>query len=87
MLSWAPLAPFSMATCPRCKGHLTENHRCPRRRSLVALEIVLSAIGGGLAALLLLALFDPRGQVTDLDTVTFVVGALVAVGINRLLRA
>jgi hypothetical protein len=19
-----------MATCPRCKGHLTENHRCPR---------------------------------------------------------
>jgi predicted membrane-bound spermidine synthase len=87
MLSWASLAFFSMATCPRCKGHLTENHRCPRRGSLVALEIVLSAIGGGLAALLLLALFDPRGQVTDLDTVTFVVGALVGVGINRLLRA
>ncbi len=47
----------------------------------------MCAIGGGIAALLLLALFDPRGQVTDLDTVTFVVGALVAVGINRALRS
>lgn len=89
MLSLAPLhiSAFSMATCPRCKGHLTENHRCPRRRSLVAFEIVLWAIGGGLGALLLLALFDPRGQVTDLDTVTFVAGALVAVGMNRVLRS
>jgi len=76
-----------MATCPRCKGHLTDAHRCPRRRGLVALEIGLCAIGGGIAALLLLALFDPRGQVTDLDTVTFVAGAFVAVGINRFLRA
>ncbi|HEY7059309.1 MAG TPA: hypothetical protein VH458_22400 [Vicinamibacterales bacterium] len=76
-----------MATCPRCKGHLTENHRCPRRRSLVALEIIACAIGGGIAALLLLAVFDPRGQVTDLDTVTFTVGALAAVGINRALRS
>jgi hypothetical protein len=54
---------------------------------LVVLEIGLCAIGGGIAALLLLALFDPRGQVTDLDTVTFVAGAFVAVGINRFLRA
>jgi hypothetical protein len=76
-----------MATCPRCKGHLTDGHRCPRRPILVALEIVACAIGGGIAALLLLALFDPRGQVTDLDSVTFTAGALVAVGINRALRS
>jgi hypothetical protein len=76
-----------MATCPRCKGHLTDDHRCPRRTSLIALEIAACAIGGGLAALLLLAVFDPRGQVTDLDSVTFTVGALVAVGINRALRS
>jgi hypothetical protein len=76
-----------MATCPRCKGHLTDTHRCPRRTSLVAVEIIACAIGGGLAALLLLAVFDPRGQVTDLDSVTFVIGALVAVGINRALRS
>ena len=76
-----------MATCPRCKGHLTDGHRCPRRTSLVVLEMVACAVGGGLAALLLLAVFDPRGQVTDLDSVTFIVGALVAVGINRALRS
>lgn len=76
-----------MATCPRCKGHLTDNHRCPRRTSLVAVEIIACAIGGGLAALLLLAVFDPRGQVTDLDSVTFIIGALVAVGFNRALRS
>jgi len=49
--------------------------------------MVACAVGGGLAALLLLAVFDPRGQVTDLDSVTFIVGALVAVGINRALRS
>ena len=76
-----------MATCPRCKGHLTDGHRCPRRYSLVAIEIVASALGGGIAALLLLAAFDPRGQATDMDAAAFGIGALGAVGINRALRA
>ena len=76
-----------MATCPHCKGHLTEGHRCPRRRSLVALEIVASALAGGFVGLLILAAFDPRGQIADLDAMTFIVGALVGVGINRLLRS
>src|SRR6185436_7317715 len=31
---------FLMATCPRCKGHLTDTHRCPKSRVMVALEIV-----------------------------------------------
>ena len=76
-----------MATCPRCKGHLTEGHRCPRRPALVFAEVAASAIGGGIAALLLLAAFDPRGQATDLDTISFTAGALVAVAINRALRS
>ena len=75
-----------MATCPHCHGHLTDGHRCPVRTRLVAAEIAASAIGGGLAAFLLLAAFDPRGQVTDLDFITFCAGALIAVGINRFLR-
>lgn len=41
-----------MATCPRCMGALTENHRCPRGRfsrmtdalSTVALGSVLGAV-------------------------------------------
>jgi hypothetical protein len=76
-----------MATCPRCKGHLTEGHRCPRWRGLVALEIAAAGLVGGLAGLLILAAFDPRGQIADLDAVTFVVGAFVGIGINRFLRA
>jgi hypothetical protein len=76
-----------MATCPHCKGHLTDGHRCPRRRSFVILEIAASAIAGGLGGLLLLAAFDPRGQVTDMDAIAMSVGALVAVGINRFARS
>jgi uncharacterized membrane protein YeaQ/YmgE (transglycosylase-associated protein family) len=75
-----------LATCPHCKGHLTDGHRCPRRTSFVVLEIIASGLLGGFASLLLLAAFDPRGQV-DLDLVAFVVGALVAVGINRFVRS
>ena len=76
-----------MATCPRCKGHLTEGHRCPRRRVYVVAEILASAIAGGLAGLLILAAFDPRGQVTDMDATAIVGGIIVGVGLNRFFRA
>jgi hypothetical protein len=76
-----------MSTCPHCKGHLTDGHRCPRRRGLVAAEIVACAIVGGLVSLLLLAFFDPFHQATDMDTVAILAGAIVAVGINRFLRS
>ena len=76
-----------MATCPRCKGHLTDNHRCPRRPIFVAVEIILWALAGGFAGFLLVALFDPHGQMPDLDSVAAVIGAIAAVGLNRLLRS
>ena len=76
-----------MATCPHCKGHLTDGHRCPRRRSFVIAEIVASAVVGGLGGLLLLAAFDPRGQITDMDGFAIALGMLVAVGINRFVRS
>jgi hypothetical protein len=75
-----------MATCPHCKGHLTEGHRCPRRRIYVVAEIIASGIAGGLAGLLLLAAFDPRGQVTDMDVTSIIGGAIIAIGLNRVLR-
>jgi hypothetical protein len=75
-----------MATCPHCKGHLTDGHRCPQRRSLVVVEIFASAIAGGLGGWLLLAVVDPRGQITDMDGMAIAVGMLVAVGINRFVR-
>lgn len=76
-----------MATCPHCKGHLTDGHRCRGRRGLVFAEITACAIFGGLASLLLLAFFDPFNQATDLDALAILAGAVVTVGINRILRA
>ena len=67
-----------MATCPRCKGHLTDSHRCPRRPIIVALETVLAAVMGGAFGLLLVVLFDPRNQISDVETMYFVIGGAVA---------
>ncbi len=75
-----------MATCPYCKGHLTDGHRCPRRPALVFIEIAAAAIAGGLGGILLLAAFDPWGN-TNMDAMAFVLGALAAVGINRFVRS
>jgi hypothetical protein len=77
-----------MSTCPRCKGHLTDNHRCPRRPIAVAAEVVAAALAGGAAGLLLVIMFDPSGhQISDLESaISIAVGASLAVGINRALR-
>ena len=41
-----------MATCPRCMGALTENHRCPRGRfSQLGDALVTVLVGGGIGAL------------------------------------
>jgi hypothetical protein len=76
-----------MATCPRCKGHLNEGHRCPRRRVYVVAELLASGIAGGLAGLLILAAFDPRGQATDMDVTAIIGGIIVGVGLNRFFRS
>ena len=76
-----------MATCPRCKGHLTEHHRCPRRPLVVVAETILWAVGGALAGLLLITLFDPHEQMSDLNAVSAVAGTLVALGVQRLFRS
>jgi len=78
-----------MATCPRCKGHLTDDHRCPRGRAFVVLEMLATALTGGAAGLFLVIAFDPAGrQISDAESLASVVaGACVAVGINRALRS
>ena len=76
-----------MATCPRCRGHLTDTHRCPRRPWLVAAEISLAALAGGLTALMVVALVDPEGQMTHIDAAAITVGILGGIGLDRLLRA
>jgi hypothetical protein len=75
-----------MATCPLCHGHLTEGHRCPKRRTYVVAEIIASGFAGALASFLLLAAFDPFGQATDLEAPAVIGGLVVGIGLNRLLR-
>jgi hypothetical protein len=49
-----------MATCPRCLGPLTENHRCPRGRfTRVSDAVITVAIGGGIGAVVVFA-FEER---------------------------
>jgi hypothetical protein len=75
-----------MATCPRCHGHLTDTHRCPRRPIKVAVEITLAAVAGGLVALVLVSLMDPGGHMTHIDTAAVTVGVFGGIGLDRLLR-
>jgi hypothetical protein len=74
---------------PDAKGHLTDSHRCPRRAVFVAAEVLVAALAGGAARLLLVIMFDPTGrQITDVESaISVVVGACLAVGINRALRS
>ena len=52
-----------MATCPRCMGPLTENHRCPRGRfSRMTEALTPVVIGGVLGGLGVFAIEDrPAG--------------------------
>jgi hypothetical protein len=77
---------FAMATCPRCKGFLSDNHKCPRRPLFVASEIVLAGLAGGFAALLLVALIDPQGRFTNVDGGAVILGALGGIGLDRYFR-
>lgn len=53
---------------------------------MVALEILLAAVIGAFAGLLVVAIFDPRGEITDVDTIFVIGGALAGVALSRTLR-
>jgi hypothetical protein len=75
-----------MSTCPRCHGHLSDTHRCPRRPAIVAAEIALAGLAGALVALVGVALVDPHGQFTHINAVVVTVGLFAGIGLDRLLR-
>jgi hypothetical protein len=75
-----------MATCPRCRGHLSDNHRCPRRPFKSAAEITLAALAGALVAFVLVALIDPDGRLTHLHAAALAAGIFGGIGLDRLLR-
>lgn len=78
-------ASIDMATCPLCKGHLTENHRCPRSRARLGMATALAAIAGGVCTLLLVSLADPHGQ-SAMDGVALLGGGLAGIGVERFFR-
>jgi len=43
-------------------------------------------VAGGLVGLLIVALLDPHGQMTQIDTVVVTVGVFAGIGLDRLLR-
>ena len=52
----------------------------------MAAEIALAGAAGALVALLAIALVDPHGQLTHVDTVVVTVGLFAGIGLDRLLR-
>jgi hypothetical protein len=77
----------SVSTCPRCKGPLTDTHRCPRRPIVEALEAIAVSVGGGIAALVIFSLIDTGQRFAHLDLWLFIAGSLAARGVHVYLRA
>ena len=47
---------------------------------------MLAGLAGGLAALLVVAVLDPQGRLSNIDAGAVIVGALGAIGLDRFLR-
>lgn len=75
-----------MATCPKCRGHLTSGHRCRRTKAQQTLDLALAGLAGGVTALVMTAVFDPRQTVTDLDGYVMAGGIAIAMLTQSLLQ-
>ena len=49
-----------MATCPRCMGALTENHRCPKGRFSRVTDALTTIVIGSVVGGLLVFAFEER---------------------------
>ena len=54
---------------------------------MVAAEIAVAAVLGGFAGLLVVAIIDPSGQMANIDALSAIAGALIAVGMTRAFRS
>jgi hypothetical protein len=72
-----------MATCPRCLGALTENHKCPRRGILTRVTDALSwVLGGGLVGAMLTYALQER-PATALVLAAAALGAVLASAVRQ----
>jgi hypothetical protein len=71
-----------MATCPKCMGALTDNHRCPHGR-LHRVTDALSTVGvGGLIGVVLSYLMEDR-PVPALVLAAAALGAVLATAVRQ----
>lgn len=72
-----------MATCPKCFGALTENHRCPRRSILGASTDALSTVGvGGLLGGIVAIIINDQAP-TALVLAAAALGAVLASAVRQ----
>lgn len=71
-----------MATCPRCFGPLTENHKCPRGlSSRVVHALTTVGVGGGIGAVVCVLVEDhPAGA---LIVAAAALGAVLATALRQ----
>lgn len=71
-----------MATCPRCLGPLTENHRCKRRRVAPLAEIGSTLLVGGIVGTMVCFALAERPAVSVIGTAA-ILGALLAQALRQ----
>lgn len=72
-----------MATCPKCMGFLTENHKCPKKGVFTRIsEALMTLIIGGGAGTAVCYAFQDR-PVAPLVFAAAALGAVLAVGIRQ----
>jgi hypothetical protein len=71
-----------MATCPKCFGALTENHKCPRGRlSRVTEALSTVGVGGGIGVILSYAIEEH--PVPALVLASAALGAVLASAVRQ----
>jgi len=74
-----------MATCPRCLGPLTEDHRCPRGRFSRIGDALAPVVGGAVVGGLIPVIFSANASLA-LVLAAAALGAVLANAIRQALR-
>jgi hypothetical protein len=76
-----------MATCPRCLGPLTDDHRCPVRRRLHRTAVRSAAVlAGGMVAVGVTVIVSPEASAT-LPALAFALGGSIGFLVGEAFRA
>ena len=74
-----------MATCPRCLGPLTEDHRCPRGRFIRIGDALAPVVGGAAVGGVIPVIFSANASLA-LVLAAAALGAVLANAIRQALR-